>query len=77
MGSLAETKYVRRGEEWQGTERHGGSEKGGVGEEMRPKDKGIIFVKVEINERLVHSKLINLTMKGFRDDVRTFRTSSH
>lgn len=43
------------------------SEKGGVREEMRPKDKGIIFVKVGINERLVHRKLINLTMKCLRD----------
>lgn len=34
---------------------------------MRPKDKGIIFVKVRINEGLVHGKLINLTMKGFGD----------
>lgn len=43
---------------------------------MRPKDKGIILVKVGINERIVHGKLINLTMKCFRDLVITFRTSS-
>lgn len=34
---------------------------------MRPKDKGTILAKVGINERLVHCRLINLTMKCFGD----------
>lgn len=66
MGSLADMRM--EGEERNGRgERDRETEKGGVKEEMRPKDKGTIFVKVGIIKRLVHCKLINLTMKCFRD----------
>lgn len=51
--------------------------KGGIREEMRPKDIGIILVKVGINERHVHHTLINLIMKCFRDEVVIFESSSH
>lgn len=67
-GLISRDEGVKRGEEWQERKRQGEGEKEGLREEMRPKDKGIILAKVGIiNERLVHCKLINLTMKCFRD----------
>lgn len=63
-GLISRDEIERGREEWLERERQGACENR---EKMRPKDKGIILPKVGINERLVHCKLINLTMKCFRD----------